>query len=75
MYFNVPNIDTYVQSKVDTGDGTSWLTIGVLGSNNNTAQIRGNSINTTPFDRSCDVSYTSPDGVVTTITITQLANG
>ena len=75
LYFNVPNIDAYGQGKVDTGDGTSWLTIGVLGSNNNMAQIRGNSINTTPFDRSCDVSYTSPDSVVTTITITQLANG
>ena len=75
LYFNVPNIDAYSQAKIDTGDGTSWLTIGVLGSNNNMAQIRGNSINTSAFSRSCNVQYTSPDGVVNVVTVTQLPNG
>ena len=75
MYFNVPNIDGYTQAKLDTGDGTSWLTIGVLGSNNNMAQIRANSLNTSLFSRSCDIQYTSPEGVVNTVTITQLPNG
>ena len=73
MYFNVPNIDGYTQAKVDTGDGTSWLTIGVLGSNNNMALISANSLNTSLFSRSCDIQYTSPEGVVNTVTITQLA--
>ena len=75
LYFNVPDIDTYSQAKIDTGNGTSWLTIGVLGSNNNMAQIRANSINTTGFERSCVVRYTSKTGVITEVTVTQLPNG
>ncbi len=75
LYFNVPNIDNYTQTKIDTGDGTSWLTIGVLGLNNNMAQIRTNSINTTTFDRSCVVEYLSPAGDITYVNITQMNHG
>jgi len=74
LYFNVPNIDDYGQGKVDTGDGTSWLTIGVLGSNNNMALIRANSVNSTIFERSCNVRYTSLEGTITEVTITQIGN-
>ncbi len=75
LYFNVPNIDNYTQTKVDTGDGTSWLTIGVLGTTNNLALIRSNSINTRGFERSCGVEYLSPAGDITYITVTQMNHG
>ena len=73
-YFNVPDIDTYFQSKIDTGDGTSWLTIGVLGSNNNMAIVRTGTDNATGFERSCNVRYVSSTGVQTIVTVTQMSD-
>ena len=72
LYFNVPRIATdYTITKVDTGDGVSFLTIGVSGSDNNMALIKCNAVNTTGLTRSCDVTYF--DGTTTTtISVVQL---
>tara|TARA_R110002124_G_scaffold2503_2_gene15907 strand:- start:91 stop:2820 length:2730 start_codon:yes stop_codon:yes gene_type:complete len=72
LYFNVPRIASdYTITKVDTGDGVSFLTIGISGSDNNMALIKCNSVNTTSLTRSCDVNYS--DGTTTTIvTVVQL---
>ena len=75
LYFNVPKANSgYTQQKIDVGDGTSWLTIGVSGSDDNMMLIRCNSDNNTGFRRSVIVRYTNINtGVITDITITQNA--
>ena len=75
MYFNVPRANSdYSQAKISTGDGTSWATIGVSGSDDNMMLIRCNSDNNTGSERSMIIRYTNVvTGVVTNITLTQNA--
>jgi len=75
MYFNVPRANSdYSQAKIDTGDGISWATIGVSGSDDNMMLIRCNSDNNTGLDRSMTIRYTNVvTGVITDITLTQNA--
>lgn len=78
LYFNVPRAySDYSIYKIDTGDGTTFLTVGFQNpAQDNMMLIKCDLINTTTFDRSCDVSYTNiVTGAVTIITVTQLANG
>ena len=75
LYFNVPRANSdYSQAKIDTGNGTSWATIGVSGSDDNMMLIRCNSDNNTGSERSMIIRYTNVvTGVVTNITLTQNA--
>ena len=78
LYFNVPRANSdYTIAKVDTGDGTTFLTVGVQSpANDNMMLIKCDTINTTGFPRSCQVRYTdSATGVISYVTVTQLPNG
>ena len=72
LAFNVQGIATdYVVTKVDTGDGTSWVTTSVIGTDNNLAGITiGNISVTNGVTRSMIVRYVG-NGVTTDITIIQ----
>ena len=68
-------------TKVDTGDGTSWITFGFVATNSNGIPngASGNfttAANATNNTRSMDVVFAHPDdsSVTTTMTITQLAS-
>ena len=78
LYFNVPRANSdYAIAKIDTGDGTTFLTVGVQNpANDNMMLIKCDTINTTGFPKSCQVKYENlVTGVVSSITVTQLPNG
>ena len=72
LSFNVEGIDTdYVVTKVDTGDGISWVTTSVIGTDNNLAGITiGNNTSSNGVSRSMIIRYVG-NGVTTDITIIQ----
>ena len=75
LNFNIPRaFSDYKISKVDTGDGRSWGTVGFSGSNDNMVLIGCNSDNNTGAERSMIVRYINETtAVVTDITLTQNA--
>ena len=78
LYFNVPRANSdYTIGKIDTGDGTTFLTVGIQNpSNDNMMLLKCNTINTTGVARSCQVRYSNTvTGATTSITVTQLPNG
>ena len=78
LYFNVPRANSdYTIAKIDTGDGTTFLTVGVQSpADDNMMLIKCDTINTTGSSKSCEVKYENTvTGVITSITVTQLPNG
>jgi hypothetical protein len=75
LNFNIPRaFSDYKISKVDTGDGRSWGTVGFSGSDDNMVLIGCNSDNNTGAERSMIVRYINiATSVVTDITLTQNA--
>ena len=72
LAFNVQGIATdYVVTKIDTGDGTTWVTTSVIGTDNNLAGITiGNNTSSNGVSRSMIIRYVG-NGVTTDITIIQ----
>ena len=71
MAFNVEGIATdYVVTKIDEGSGTSWITTGVVGTDNNLASISVDEWASPSGSRSMIVRYVG-NGVTTDITIVQ----
>jgi len=71
MAFNVEGIATdYVVTKIDDGSGTSWITTGVVGTDNNLASISVDEWASPSGSRSMIIRYVG-NGVTTDITIIQ----
>ncbi len=71
MTFNVEGIATdYVVTKIDEGSGTSWITTGVEGTDNNLATISVDEWTSPSGSRSMIIRYVG-NGVTTDITIRQ----
>jgi hypothetical protein len=71
LVFNVEGIATdYVVTKIDTGDGTSWVTTSVIGTDNNLAGISISTMGAGTITRTMTIRYVG-NGVTTDIIILQ----
>jgi hypothetical protein len=71
LVFNVEGIDTeYTITRTDTGDGITWVTTSVVGTDNNLAGIDVAAWGSPSGQRSMQINYTA-NGVTTVITIIQ----
>jgi len=71
LVFNVEGIDTdYVITRIDTGDGVTWVTTSVIGTDNNLAGINIATMASGTITRTMTIRYVG-NGVTTDITIVQ----
>tara|TARA_R110002153_G_scaffold76518_1_gene197069 strand:- start:31 stop:501 length:471 start_codon:yes stop_codon:yes gene_type:complete len=71
LVFNVEGIATdYVVTNIDTGDGTSWVTTSVIGTDNNLAGISVSTMGAGTITRTMTIRYVG-NGVTTDIIILQ----
>ena len=70
LVFNVQGIEDYTVTKIDTGDGTTWVSTSVIGTDNNLAGISISTMGSGTLSRTMTIQYVD-NGVTTDIIILQ----